>query len=372
MSERTRKKSRHNAGRKPFYKEFRRHVMPKDAPTIEQAAQQILNQPRWGGSWLNCGVEWDKLEESRLRLLCETASDIAKSADAIGRTPYAIAYRARELGLMLPSSWNAIVRPKRSQILTAPREPLLCYPYVKKATPDASDLLRANALVPSGMPEWMRADVCQSVMLALYQGEVTLDDLEANKTSLRWFIKKFYKDQMPREEVQIGRDDDERSWEDIAASVKNEAVRFARDQVRETFDSYASRTEATQIDDIYSTEIGAAHFALSQNGPIERDESIERLNSGEIKARDLNYKIFREKDGMTIHARQQLFERFGIQADPVKVAAILAFCRNRHPDFVTYGREIHRLPGNNRHGTIPFLYSRESHVIITILPSARR
>lgn len=146
--------------------------------------------PRYMGGVQFKGLHWTPSDGEALRVLCEGNVPPETSGDILGRTAKSIANRARDTGLALPASWRALVIPKRK-----PREisvPLQ-YPYIIKARGDHADLLAVNALVPHGLPTHMRADVCQEIMLALWQGAVKLDDLRRNKALVSRFIGGFRK-----------------------------------------------------------------------------------------------------------------------------------------------------------------------------------
>lgn len=67
----------------------------------------------------------------------------------------------------------------------------LVYPYVAKPRDEHADLLAVNALIPQ-MPG--REDICQEIMLALWEGRITLDQIKTNRTNLRPFIRSFTKE----------------------------------------------------------------------------------------------------------------------------------------------------------------------------------
>src|ERR1039458_520580 len=97
--------SRHNHGRKPKYKEFRAATISKATwdeprlPTSPLTASGILAKPAFiGGLRLNQGLNWQDTDADKLKVLCDTEADIEKTADALGRRPKSIAYKALDLG----------------------------------------------------------------------------------------------------------------------------------------------------------------------------------------------------------------------------------------------------------------------------------
>lgn len=86
--------------------------------------------------------------------------------------------------------WNAgIYVPERK--ITRENRVVLAYPYIIQRRDEHTDLLAVNALVPQ-MPG--REDVCQEIMLALWEKKVTVDQIKANRADLRAFIRAFSKE----------------------------------------------------------------------------------------------------------------------------------------------------------------------------------
>ncbi len=155
----------------------------------------LLSTPRYrhtvGGEpvWWSARLNWSAEEKGVLRALCEANAPIGKSADGLGRPPTSLAWKAREIGLALPADWSAIIRPKPKPRLVRDVRRRLSYPFIIKRRDEHADLLAVNALVPRGAPG--REDVCQEIMLALWEGKVTLDDLRRHRGSIRSFVRSF-------------------------------------------------------------------------------------------------------------------------------------------------------------------------------------
>lgn len=227
------------ARRKLFRHEKDRTVYRMRAPILERletakTAQDLLSgrpAPAMGKD-----TEWLSPEKRALCLLVGADADIARASIILGRSASALAWKAKHIGLKLPESWREKIAYGPS-----PKRLDLAFPYISKARPEHSDLLRVNDIVPKSFPEWQRADICQSIMLALFEGQVTLGELESHKDKPRWFIKEYYKKQQPWQEMfGIGKDDDERSYEDIAASrIGHNSMAMPRfvepTQIEETF-----------------------------------------------------------------------------------------------------------------------------------------
>lgn len=367
MSSRTRKKTRHNEGRKPFYKEHRRLLLPDQsgAPSLATAAEQILARPAYmNGLLLNRGLTWAEQDSVRLRVLAESASDIERSSLALGRPATALAWRAYDEGLTLPPEWAKLIRP--ICVRRAPQEPLLCYPYVKKVRPENADLLRANSLIPRGLPEAIRADVVQEMMLALYEGKVSMESLEKHSKSVQWFIAKFYREQRPYHEVSLeGRFDDDRSYEEIAAAGKADWAWGETNDSRRALDTYATHTMASQVDEVYQNEVSAAHSRLYRRGTlVSREETEEILKS------DFDWTIENGQHGPSeylSHTIERINERYGLDLERKDLRPIRDACQRGKPTRVmTDEDEVHfiRVLGVS----LPCVYSRKQNHLRSVMP----
>lgn len=154
----------------------------------KNAAALLIAKPKYGGSWCGTGTHWTSVEAAHLHVLALAGSDLNKAADALGRSPASIAHRARDTGLELPAAWAAIVRPKRQRIATPPRVQL-AYPFIIRKRDEHADLLAVNRLVAQYLPG--REDICQEIMLAMWEGTITLAQLEAKRENLRAFVRSF-------------------------------------------------------------------------------------------------------------------------------------------------------------------------------------
>lgn len=169
-------------------------------------------------------TNWSNADTRRLAALCATSTDINKAASAFGRPPLTLAWKARDTGFSLPDAWGALIAPARKPRIERIQ---LSYPYIAKRRDDHADLMAINDIVPKQYPSWVRADVCQNILLAVLEGEVTIDELRRNKITAAQFIGRFMKEQRDNMLVSIeGLYDDERAYTDIAA--RPESVNDAR------------------------------------------------------------------------------------------------------------------------------------------------
>lgn len=135
----------------------------------------LLATPRAeGGSWAWTGTHWARDEDVMLAALCSERAPLELSANGLGRSPTSIAWRASDTGLRLPPEWRDAIRQRRPA--STPRVTLE-YPYITTVNGSHSDLLAVNALVPRGLDPHFRADVCQDIMLAVAEGDVSIGDL---------------------------------------------------------------------------------------------------------------------------------------------------------------------------------------------------
>lgn len=335
------------------------------APHVVHQLEDLLARPdRWESK-----CNWSEQDKGDLRILAEASVPPEQAARVLGRSPKALIWKARDIGISLPTGWRSLVTPKRLYVPHSARVQLF-YPYIQRERPSDNDLLRVNDLVPRAFPEHMRADICQNIMLALFEGEVTLAEIEANQSQLTWFAKRWRGEQRPYQEVQVGGEDDERSYDEIAASVRSEGRRAALNELRHTWSAWEPVAEATQIDDVYHRELAAAHLhEYAKGNTVERSEIPalleERGDSGARHLRD----HFGSNEGIKVplHARQRAMERYGLELDRRRSRALLQYCASRHPEeFAGGNAEVHIVRGGS--SPMPVVYFRDESRIATILP----
>lgn len=190
---------------------------------IGKKAAALTRHPRFGEfrGWYNTGTRWSARDVAELNILCTAGVTPDKAADTLGRSPSSVAHRARDSGLLLAPEWAGLVRPKRA-IIKAPRTQL-AYPYIIKKRDGHGDLLAVNRLVPQGMPG--RDDVCQEIMLAMWEGKITVADLQANRDNVRAFMRNFRRDNFERSGHVISLD------EPIRGRTSNEGALMCWDEV---------------------------------------------------------------------------------------------------------------------------------------------
>lgn len=157
------------------------------------AALLIAAGPRypWGdgsGAHYATRSHWQDADTAKLEVLVAAATTPDKAADVLGRSPTSIAHRARDAGLFLPPEWSKLAAPKRKRVITPPRIQL-AYPFIIRKRDEHADLLAVNRMVAQYLPG--REDICQEIMLAMWEGTITLAELEAKRENLRAFVRSF-------------------------------------------------------------------------------------------------------------------------------------------------------------------------------------
>lgn len=364
------RRSRHNKGRKPLYKEHRRDYVEPGAlevstfSPVESAAMILHRGPRYkwsdgGGAYYDQRLAWSKTDTRDLAILCAASADITKCGDVLARQPQTIVNRARDLGFSLPSAWAALIRRNRGSPGIQLR-----YPFIAKARPEHADLMRANSLVPRGFPEHMRADICQSVMLAMFEGTISLSDVEKNKDKMRWFIRKFYKEQQPWQEVlDTPNDGDNRSYDEKAA---HGWAQDGRDEEmadhRRMFNAINKYEPALQIDHVYALEIREArHRSAKNHDHAGITETISLIDSGDYTHGNTALAL------QVPHAIARAGERYGLTLLPRDLRGAADRCARQSPIGIERDSEAHIV---NLNGVdLPVLFNRFICKVMTILPA---
>lgn len=231
---------------------------------------KITARPRYGGTWF-AGLHWSDVDRRHLAVLCAAGADAEKSADALGRPPTALASYAKDAGLSLPQSWSRLIRTYKPR----PRSPgiVLAYPYIStKGRPEHVALMEVNDLVPhGGMSSWVRADVCQNVLLALYEGDVTLDVLKQHAGDARYFVKNFHNAGQDWREVTLTPydSDDARSYDEMAAGWGG-------------LDKIDRYVPAPQIEYVFAKEAARVHRALGRQGHYHPFSETKRMLEADL------------------------------------------------------------------------------------------
>lgn len=263
------RRSRHNKGRKPSYKDHR------------EIAMHLIAHPKtdWG-SWAWTSTWWSDVEKFKLDVLCEADIDVEQAANVLGRSPRSIAHRARDFGLVLPPDWSKIIRPKYVPRQRQPMEAALAYPYIRKVRDEHADLLAINEMIPKSIPDNMRADMCQEIMLAVLEGRATLEALRAKRASGAYFIKKFYHDNYEAggQAISFQQTDDDWTSERVASSIA--AKEWHREQFTDRnshADTLKTFTPPIQFEAAWRDQIGRITLRHHELGQFLSEEEVEEM-----------------------------------------------------------------------------------------------
>lgn len=303
------RRSKHNKGRKPRYKDNSAEVCKaiwetpdwkkEPAPTVED----VLAKPAFveyapGRRYrFNQRLNWSDADKMRLQVLAKAGISPTIAADTLGREEKTIAYKARDLGIYLPPEWSAYLpKPKYS---TRPRERLvlLNYPFAIKATAENEEVLAVNKLVPKTWSDEMRADVCQELLLHIFQGKLNIETLKGPRGAelVRQYGRQWRNENIERGGrglLRIPDLDDDRSYDEIASSIA------ARDWNWELMNDRRAAWEAcnqtytppTQFHEVYEKELDKECLLRAERGEeYSREAVIADLERGGKRAahRDL-------------------------------------------------------------------------------------
>lgn len=121
------------------------------------------------------------------------------------------AWRAHRRKLLRTAELNTRLR----SFVTRP----VNYPYVREVAPHTAELLAVNALVPRWIPG--REDVCQNIMLAIFEGRTTVAELKRKRAALSAFCRAHIRESFEAEGYAVSLDaprKDGRSMHDLIAS----------------------------------------------------------------------------------------------------------------------------------------------------------
>ena len=290
------RRSRHNRGRKPLYKEHR-FGLPKIGQWkklrgLDRPEQYEIGRQRYiGGAFYSTRTWWTDAEKDALGRFISGGYGPSESAEALGRTESSIANYARDHGLILPAEWKKLIAPRNRT--TSPPQIALAYPYIVTGRPSHSDLLAINALVPHTYPEHMRADICQEMLLAVFEDRITIDEIKSHRQEAAWFLKKFWRDNYE----DAGRavsfsmlEDDERSYDEIASSLA--AKEWHENQLRDSRSAYSalrSFTAPDQLDAAWRAQVGRWQASAYEQGQfLSFDEAAEELDGDRAMAAALS------------------------------------------------------------------------------------
>lgn len=310
------KRSRHNKGRKPFFKYRRRDDSSKQFYFGMRVCALPSSTGRNPIAAAKLDVFEECLEKGESISAAAAAAEISRNSGTLyfkklgflkrlkpikvpgklGRLPideakiailrqffktgHSVTDSAAKVGIHRNTATRYIKDIRRSVVLPDSRN----YPYIIATNnSDAELVLAVNKLVPRVYPSDIRADICQEMMLALLEGSVTISELQARQTQSAWFLRKFYKDNFEKQGRAISLDTKNEDWnsDSIASSVATKE--WAREQFAERTrftDSIKTFTPPTQIDDVWHNQIKRQQERLAAAGEyLEFDEVAQLLDT---------------------------------------------------------------------------------------------
>lgn len=185
-----------------------------------------FKRPRYyEGLWLDTRTRWSDEDMRLLAAAADLRISPTSAANTLGRAPTALVHRAFDTGIRVPREWLAVVYipKKRTPKLN------LNYPYIVQPDDRHADLIAVNRMVSKAMPG--REDVCQDIMLALWENRTTLAELRTDPRALKAFIKSYRKATYERSGYGVESMDVTIHSEDGDGKSKYEDARYQRELV---------------------------------------------------------------------------------------------------------------------------------------------
>lgn len=250
----------------------------------QTTAAQILSHKRYGGGWYDRNLNWRGEDLLALDILCEADADHEGAADALGRPPSNLAHKARDVGFTLPREWARLIAPKRAKKPRIINPGPLAYPYIQKLRPEHADIVAINNLIPKSIPDHMRSDMCQEIMLAILEGRTTLEKLKDRGRSAQYFIRKFYKDNFEDGGNALsfntaGNDED---MEAAARSIERKEWHYGQLTERHRYANGSHlrvTTSANQLEACWNDQVGKVRFDLNKAGMFLTHDEVEEIMS---------------------------------------------------------------------------------------------
>lgn len=180
--------------------------------------------PRYfDNAWISARTHWNDEDSALLTAAIDLGISYTAAANTLGRPPETLVDKARKMGIRVPYAWGLL----RCQPYKKVVRPLnLNYPYIVKPTNDHADLIAVNRMVSQAMPG--REDVCQDVMLALWENRTSLEELRADPRALKAFTRSFRKASFERSGFGVESMDATIYSEDGNGKSKYEDARYQR------------------------------------------------------------------------------------------------------------------------------------------------
>jgi len=274
-----------------------------------------IGQNRYvGGAWMSTRTWWTQSEKTALERFCENNANVELAANALGRSPQSIVRYALDKGFQPSYTWRQIL-PQPKKVLRLHNHAgaeLLQFPYIAKVRDEHADLLEANSLIPKSIPPHMRSDIVQEIMLAMLEGRVTIAELKAKQTNVRWFVTKFYRENFEQagHALSLTAENDGDEYDRLEASISQDEWRVEQmNEKRRAWDAIDHRFyPPSQVDDVYHHQVRDEQRRLH----MKDDQYVDYFDAEEI-LQNLDPKQLRHLDDGTLHNHARLEERYGIK-----------------------------------------------------------
>jgi len=147
-----------------------------------------FKRPRYmDGWWIAARIHWTAEDLTLLSAACDLGISCHAAANTLGRPPASLVDKAYHSGIRVPKRWREFVYTPRKR---SPRLNLN-YPYIVQPTEHHADIIAVHRMVSRAIPG--REDLCQDIMLALWENRTSLDELRSDPRALKAFVKSFRK-----------------------------------------------------------------------------------------------------------------------------------------------------------------------------------
>lgn len=169
-------------------------------------------------------------------------------------------------------------RPKPIRKRPVTRATMLAYPFIVKPREEYADIIKINTLVPKSLPG--RADVCQAIMLAILEGETSLEALHARGAG--FFIKRFYSQNHEQAGHAIPLDTTRDDWGGDTMLSSLAAKEWARERYADEMNcatAWRAFTPATQLHEAWQDQIRRRQLHHHAQGEFYSADEVEELLS---------------------------------------------------------------------------------------------
>jgi len=284
------RRSRHNKGRKPEYKDHRAGVGVGGAPVdleMEAFTKYVSTHFPNGPACPACGSKDHYLLKSRKKFKCADCYkqyaptidtpfhahklSFVKINEIEAMKPCSATELAAKMGLTYKGAWSlkerlAAKSTTWATIVFEAKVSNLAYPFIAKRTTEGDLVMQVNQLVPQSLG-YDRSDICQDILLAIIEGKTSIEKLRANRQDIRGFMRQFNKSN--REQGGHAASIHSEEWNTdevhtmIAARNWNMGEMQGVSSAIQSFDHYQ---RPTQIEDVFEREVEAFSEQLHERG----------------------------------------------------------------------------------------------------------